>query len=794
MTFSAKVVTESGSIPALEAWGASLDLASSALAIENATKDGTLQHLRVSNENFADSIARKSGISRFTIDNVFKHVDSFYIDNQFVDAGQAKLSTESLFGNPEIVKHFKFADLKDISCDAVQDLVETCMEGFSPAKITSTCKEIASILSNRKPVDTITEELREALPNSISTYDAVGARAYGHFANPNIGTESLNQALESFGATINQLNVNTRLAIAVTILRNFSSTIDKLFVRVTDDSNTVLMTIPNPVVFSLEMANNAKSSVRNNPETEVALVNVHAEPGIVNTAPQEVMPNINLANEGYDGETHLDTQSVPGSIALLANGSDANLFDLCANANRFGYESVNHTDTIAEGGDVKYVIIRATKTAADGKSAPIVENYTASVGGLPSSRYITTANNSDSGDTIVSLQDLPVTITSTSTTNGGTQTAIFKDLGRANVSLRVNFTSSLRLKYADINGSGGVVAKAVAAAGVSDASAATDIANAANVLSGVTFEVFSFIPKLFFNEENVRKTTIAVRVNWLQRAFQIPQGRNFTSDSALDQEKEIAAIEAVQTAMSIGNSDRGMAVCESRADEIADIIEGAHENPEIYRRNRIQNLSYAATICRPYVLRATADYKQLNVSVMRESERLSDKHAKVVQILLNALTNVTTRSLYNTSIQPGERVVFKALMHQVPADLLFNISSYHATLQDAVTKANGADYSFVLPNGYRIDVVKTNFTSWQNSILVMPVKEDDPASILSFATIRDRGVFAGTIPGGPMNGAVSIREVLNSREFVLVTNPIGLKLTVDNIDIDLGSIDVIDAL
>lgn len=792
MAFKAKVDRDAklADTFSVESWANGLDLASIATNLERSSSNGTLAHLEIAGENFASAVAKKSGISQVTIENVVRNVDRMMIDEGYFDSQAAGISTESLGSSKNLhipAIYMKRKELKDVSKDSILELAAECLRGFPLDTIKSTCAEIASVLSANDPIGAATESVREPGINGLSLYDACGARAYSHYANTEIATEA-------FGATINQLNINTRLAVAVSILRNFNSTIDKLFLRVTDETNTVVMTIPSPVVFSLELMNNHKSSVRNNPETEVPLVNIHAEPGIVNTAPQEVMPNINPVNDTTPKS--LDMDSTPGQIALRANGVQANLFDLTLNENRYGYESVNHTDSIAEGGTLSYIIIEASKTTVDasGNSSSVVEYFTLPTAGLPSARYITTANNIDSGDTIVTIQDFPFTITGNSVTNQGAKTTLFASLGKANVSLRVNFVSNLRLKYGDINGAGGVSSTIVPAAGVSDDAAATDIAAAAKALDGVSFTTYSYIPKLFFNEENLRKTTVATRVHWMQRSFQIPQGKMFTTDTALDQEKETASIETIQTAMSIGNSDRGMSVAESRLEEIADIIETGNTNPEIFRRNRIQNLSYAATLCRPYVLRATADYTKLTVSVMRESERLTDKHAKMVQILLNALSNVTTRSLYNTSINPGERIVFKALMHQVPADLLFNIPSYHPTLEDKTATANQADYSFLLPNGYRIDVVKTNFHNWQKKIIIVPVKEDDPASILSFATIRDRGVFAGTVPGAPFNGATVVRDIVNSREFVLVTNPIGLSLTVDNIDIDLGSIDVIDAI
>lgn len=788
MVYNTTIDTNSVS-SSLEQWASNIDFSDTRTSLEqsSAAARGKLAQLNIGGENFATRTARESGIPLVTVENVVNKVDRFFEDSKLVNPGCESLSRTASYTDG--YKYIRSSSLDELSGATVKDLAMECLGDLPERNIKSTVSEIAAIMSNKDMRSVAFENLRDVPDNCLDLYDSVGARAYGHFAARNTGLNSLKESLsnESFGATINDLNINNRLAVAVSILRNFSSTIDKLFARVTDESNTVTMTIPSPVLFSLERMNYHKSTVRNDPHNWVPLVNLHAEPGMANTSPQPVMENINTANDDDPNEKYLDETSLPGKIALMANGKIMNLSDLSANANRYGYDNTNHTDSIAEGGSVKTIIVRATQGSTS-------ETILVKVGGLPGARFITLANNSDSSETAVIMNDQPFNVNSGTTTPDGKPTQIFKNLGKANIRLSINFDASLRLKYCDIRGSGSITPYITPLGGVSEDAAASDMQSASQLIKNVKFEVVSFIPELFFNEENLRKTTVSARVDWVQRAFQIPQGKNFTVDTAMTQSKEEGAIEAVQTAMSIGNSDRGMSVLESRLEETADILESAKSNPEVYRINRLQNLSYAGTLCRPYVLRAEADYNQLNVSVMRESERLTDKHAKMSQILLNGLANVATRSLYTTSMNPGERVVFKALMHSVTADLLFGIPSYHPTLEDAVPKANGADYSFVLDNGTRIDVVKTNFHNWQGKIAVIPSREDDPTDILNFATIRDRGVFAGTVNGADYNGSTVIRDVVNSREFVLVTNPIGMILNVENVDNDLGQIDLVDAI
>lgn len=776
---------------ALESWSANImDV------IAKSTPDNSLSHARLGNESLANAIANRSGLSSAFMRDVIRKVDNFMINNNML-AGNARPATESLQQTREAPKISSYLK-KSVSVDeldrsSVTNLVRDCLPTASADVVASTARTIAGILTNADKVNTILDTSRGPATQATNSYemplyDATGPRAYSRFVDSGGINAHLNSALESFGTSINQLEINNRLAVTATIARTQSSVIDKLFPRITDESNAVVYVIPNPVLFSLDRMSNHSADVRNAPETEVALLNINTDPGIVNTTPQSVMDNLNVINDtGVD--KFIDTESYPGKMTLRAIGIPMSLLDLCNDQNRPSFAQSNHTDQLADGGRVKFIVVKFTKKSG---SDTVVEYHPVEVGAFPLSNYANTNSNSDSSDCIVAIQETPLILSALSLTTGGVPTTIFSGLGKANVRCLVTFNSNCRLKYCTVDGSGGVRVTPIAALGVSEDSAASDVAAAATMLKDVSAEVYSFYPELYFNEENLRKSVLGARVNWSQKTVYIPQGKNILVDSALGQAREEVPIQTAQVALSVGNSDRGLAVLDSKFGEIADLIRLEGHGADIYRTNRLQNLSFAGTQCRPYVVEAAIDYSRINVSVMRESERMADRTAKINQMLLNGLSNVVTNSLLATQYTNGEPIVFKAIMHQVTADLLFKIPAYHSELNTAMAPANNADYSYALSNGYRIDIATTTFHEWKDKIIFCNYRESNPTDLLTTAAIHDRGIFTGTAQGLNDNGATMNRDVYNSREFVIVTNPIGLKLDITNVDFDLGSLKPVD--
>lgn len=718
-------------------------------------------------ENFREQLlgAAEDKKDKAICDRVVSQAAKFLTSHSF--ASDSVQSLENLIGADTIPKvNADAAILGNVSAGEIRTFVEDC--GVLPAHVDSVATECARILSGNINRLAIFEQTPTGADH-MSIESIVGPQAM-------IGLRhDARHAMEAFGGDIDKLQQDNRLNIIMAVLRSFNSIVDKVLPRVAEASNVVTIKTPAPEVYDLARSMNAASSVRNSAMTRTPLVNLFKEPDAVSTQPQLIIPN--AAN---------DTDTVPSILAggydetALVTGKKINLYDLTMDANRIGYTSGDFTDLVAEGGRIKKIFLRATHT--DGTTVT-TEDFAVPVTYLPTAVLTQSANANDSGDVNATVKAV-FAVRPGRLKADGKPTAIFASYADAVVKLDTTLNVDLNLKTFNIEAGGTVSPNPIPAAGKTEISAATKAD-----LAKISWSVVGFAPELYFDEENLRKTTTAVRVNYLQRQFVIPMGRNFVVDFALQQENDDNAASTVNVVAALGNSIRGMDIIESRLSDVSAQLAFLAENPEMTGENGIdpRNMSIAATLCLPYVVKTSIDYSDMKTAVMRESERLSDMHARLRETLLNALATVCAQSLYLNNLEAGERPVFKVITHSVVADLIFGIVDYHNELNDVVPVATGVDYSMELPNGYRIDVAKTNFVKYEGKILVFPVRENNPTHVTSFGTIRDRGSY--TAQYTPINNqGVARRIVTNTREIVMPTNPIGAIITVTGLDAELGAV------
>ena len=171
-------------------------------------------------------------------------------------------------------------------------------------------------------------------------------------------------------------------------------------------------------------------------------------------------------------------------------------------------------------------------------------------------------------------------------------------------------------------------------------------------------------------------------------------------------------------------------------------------------------------------------------AVMRETERLGDMHSYLTSRLTAILSDIDNKSMYSAALEAGETVVFKIMTSKLLRNVLFGIANYYNVLDDKETATDGADYTLKLPNGMRLDVVGVNFESYENFMMIVPVRSSDAEHVTSVGKILDRGTY--TAQYTPVsNGAANKRIVTNSREIVFVTNPVAALISVKGFEEEL---------
>jgi len=93
----------------------------------------------------------------------------------------------------------------------------------------------------------------------------------------------------------------------------------------------------------------------------------------------------------------------------------------------------------------------------------------------------------------------------------------------------------------------------------------------------------------------------------------------------------------------------------------------------------------------------------------------------------------------------------------------------------------------VLPNGYRLDIIKSNMDCLMKRVFILPVIESQMDSLITAAQIRDCGMI--TTNYSPTLGSATTRRLATvSREVVMVSNKVGAVLEIDGLQDQLGDV------
>lgn len=617
--------------------------------------------------------------------------------------------------------------------------------------------QVMALLNNRG--QRADDHLVPARPDDkrVPMIDAVGAAAF------NALRYDQQVALEAFGQNIDVVSPDIRTNIVLTLLRPHKSIVDRVLPRIPQEQNTFTIKVPSPEAYNLHKSMNADPKVRNGDHRK-PMIALYRDPSPVSTEPKRI-----LLRSANDSDNVLLSEQPKVGKAM-------NLFSLAMNNSVVGLNAVDWTDLVSEGGRVKTLFLQVVK----GGGSPVTEIFAIPVAYAAGARFIATVNTEDSGDRSANLANVPYILKTGMKTSAGATSSILADFTDHAVKVEVSLNVNLNLKTSDLSSNGSVGKTSVSNV---DGTAASTDANTA--FAALTFSLVAFEPEVYRSEENLRMTDQAVRVNYSAKQYEIPVGRSLVIDYSMqDQPTPEDVVTVANNMQALGNDHRGLTVLESVLNEVYAQQEYEKANPGTVVAS-LNKQFIAGTLCNPIVIKDTIDFGDADLAVMRESERLSELHSRVIQRLLSVDASLAHDSLYDVSLNAGERRVIKVIAGSYIADVLLGIPHYHNVLngEEKLEKEGTrvSDVSFFLPNGTRVDVVKTVIDSWASKMLAMYVREEDPKHPTSVAAIHERGTFVGQYTAQPQ-GAVTKRIVMNSREIPIVTNPVAAIFTVVNLD------------
>lgn len=711
---------------------------------------------------------------RAWVNDVFTKTNNWLTSNSLMNASECG-SMETLFASNASVPRLN-ASADVIAGSSKSDLITMLKELNVPTEqIPATATMCLRAAAGRTGLEDI-------LANAHADGDKIDTRTTMGVAGATMVSRDIALAQEAFGQDANNSPIDNRLSVTMTILRTKGSVMDKLIRRVAENSNYVVIKTDMGEVYNLANSRSADPQVRNGADTRRPLAEMFLNPDLVNSAPQKVIPR---ADNDTTAQRRLvvnvePTVTDPG---YFVGGLSANLWSLVTDPNRIGYQATDYSDLIAEGGKIGSILLKVTSGSGSSAVSEIVVVPT----GYQETARFAQSNNTDDSLLLPVTFSCDTTLRAGVTTVTGATSSIMAGLVKTYIKVHTQVSVNLNLGTGNITGMGTAEMQQLPARGQTSLDAGE-----VTIANGIQVQFLGYKPELFFDEQNMRKTNIAVRVKTKTNTFTIPQGRNYIFDLALQQETDQSTLGMISTVSALGNSIRSLTICQSTLNEVADRLEFLEANPELKSMIDPRNMSIASSLVIPTVLRGTLDMNDGLTFVMRESERLTEGWSRLRQTLLYALAEIMSQSLMNIQLNPSETPAFKVLTHYKLRSILFGIKDYHTQLENPVTKATGADLSMGLPNGFRIDIAATNFTSMEDTIMFFPVRDDDPTGVTSFATTRERGMY--NVQYNPINAdGVSRRVVQNTREIPLITNPCGGLLTIQNLGAFLASIDALYA-
>lgn len=583
-------------------------------------------------------------------------------------------------------------------------------------------------------------------------------------------------ALEAFGTGVNHLPIDNRLNLSLTIDRACRSQMDRLVYRRACKDGHFVMSIPWGEAYVLTQSNSPNYEVRNN--AGIVLNELYRNPTPINTQPQPVEP---LPANDTATPKWLVVSVVPSITdpTYINTGVTANLWALTDNQNRMGYTATNFTDLIAEGGCVKSVLLKVTN--GSGPSAT-EEYFTVPTKYLQIAKFQRTNNNSSSMILTVNF-DVTTALRSGTLTYSGAPTSIFADFTTSVVQVKITgIAPSLQINNGDFTSNvGGVQPKQLLAQG-----AQAIAPEETTTFNNLKFEVIGIQPELYFDEENLRKTNLAFRTLMHQYSFTVPQARSIICDFALQQADDTETLNGIGTLICEGNDIRQYTMLNNDLVNVAGQLQLWQSNPEFQDVRLPRLMSITASQIFPYILQDTWNLNNGSINNMRSAELPTDVMDTIGYRLQNFIAHAETTSLLNRFREPGQQVVYRIFTHNFIARMLFGIRQYHLSLDYPGTKNTGADVSLGLPNGYRLDIVGTNWDLLRNKMLIIPYNERDPGHWSSCAQILDAASYSAVFPYTRFE-ATTRRIVHNSREIILTMTPVAALLEFQNIDQVFGT-------
>jgi len=698
--------------------------------IENYLQDIAVQAGLVDNECSADLVSAAGAIGTA--------VEDFLSINQIASADRKGIFvTSESFGEEAAVS---------IDGSAILDLVDAAKV---PAQHKKSAVEAVAILLHRNANQGNTRDAWASQNESMDNYDGAAHLELSDLLPENIVRQytGIAPSEEAFGINSDQAITDMKMNVAVSLLKWHTSLTPRVLSVLGAAQPQVMYTINDVVVYDVDELDRAKDK---------RAVELYRDPSLVANELTSIVPL--KAN---------DTEDVLVADGVIKFGPTVNILKLAIDASKPGFGKIDRTDLVADSAKLDSVHFLLD----DGDNTP--EPFVIEV---PEVRGL--MSRISQGD----VDERAANITHTTFLQKGSVNAsgavsdILNTLGDATDGLIIKLVvkPSIHLSTGEV----------VALASFS--------VEPGNVLSSVeptqtTKDVAAKIKtdqdhlvgyelNAGYDEQNMRKSTVAVSGTRRTLPVAIPTGRNFIYDYALgDEAKNSAANIAIlnsiiRTGIDKTTLDMSQSVLVSIAKAVA-----AWESD---KSGKHPGAMYAAgSKIIPYVIQDTLDLT--SVQSIRAADRFGDIKQTVMSFLVDVIGELHANTLFTQQLVAGAPVVYRCITNNEILANVLGVPHIHTLLQtDSYGPADGAELTVKLHDGTILECITTTFESWGDRIMIVPVIKGDAKSELNFGHQHDYGTMVAHYSHSGGDRATNTRIFANARETGVVSCPMGALIDV----------------
>ena len=640
-------------------------------------------------------------------------------------------------------------------------LVQEC--GITdPIRQRQACQAVAQVIAKSfsgkgKTGNTLFAEHRK----KVTSFDATAmvASMESFFPENLLATIAPVVNVEDYGAGMSTIIPDLRMAISVAIM-NFHNGIT---------SRVVSPRVATEPIVQYKRTTLKVYNVADPEELDKELLDVSKSPKFLTNQLVKIEPL--KAND-------TGTTSLLVADDILRFGHQVPILGMALDATKYGHGTLNRTDIIADGVKLDEVWF----TINDGTTA---EQFKVTV--PVSNNRLVMINNAIHAGMRGATVEFPTILRKTTLKADGTASTLLASLGAdegLKVTIRMNVEINLR--------NGKVFNMGVISVDKHHTKDPLLVSAALNTLYGTLFAagkepaLVGYSLDARYDEQNLRKSQTATRLETRPFVFPLPPGKNYILDSAIGQSEEENGASSLVNVIKIGQDDKTLDTIESFLKQVYDMGQNIFLNP--LQPGVDPGMHYVAgSLVKPRVKVVPFDLTA-TVESMKDSDLASDVRSNIQIKLSYLIEELLQETMYIAQLPAGQRPTFRVITSSKILNTLFAVEHIHNHMSNhQFPNYDGIEYRRVLDSGVTLEFVTSLFDYMYDKIMIIPVIPGAPDSILNWGHNWDHGTLIGNY-NHSTETATWNRMFASTREITLPTNPMGILITVTNIDKALKAI------